>query len=71
MSAWPTASCRTLAPPPEGLVQFGGVNPVQPHKLAGNDDRVAVDDPGGAGERMAAPAERQNRREIGRKTTEH
>jgi hypothetical protein len=33
MSAWPTASCRTLAPPLERLVQFRRVDPVQPDQL--------------------------------------
>jgi hypothetical protein len=42
------------------LVQFGRVDPVQPHELIGNDDRVAVDDLGGAREGIGTPAERQN-----------
>jgi hypothetical protein len=38
-----------LALPPERLVQFGGVDAVQPDHLPGDDDRVAVDDLGRAG----------------------
>ena len=36
------ASCRTLAPPPERLVQLGGVDAVQPDQLPGHDNGVAV-----------------------------
>ncbi len=56
-----------LAPPPERLVQFGGVDAVQPDQLIGHDDGVAVDDLGGAGEAIGTPAERQN----GDETSEH
>jgi hypothetical protein len=35
-----------LTPPPERLVQLGGVDAVQPDELIGDDDRVAVDDVG-------------------------
>jgi hypothetical protein len=41
--------CRRLAPPPERLVQFGGVDAVQPDQLIGDDDGVAVDDFSGSG----------------------
>jgi hypothetical protein len=49
------------------LVQFGGVDAVEPDHLPGNHDGVAVDDLGGAGQRNGAPAERQN----GDETSEH
>jgi len=61
------AAPHLLAPPHERLVQLGGVDPVQPHELSGHDDGVAVDDLGGAGERLGTPAERQN----GDETSEH
>jgi hypothetical protein len=54
-------------PPLERLVQFRGVDAVQPDQLVEHDDRVAVDDLGGAGERFGTPAERQN----GEETSEH
>jgi hypothetical protein len=56
-----------LALPPERLVQFGGVDAVQPHELPGHDDGVAVDDLGGAGQQNGTPAERQD----GDETSEH
>ena len=40
------ASHQLLAPPPERLVQFGGVDAVQPDQLLGHHDGVAVDDLG-------------------------
>jgi hypothetical protein len=49
-----------LTPPPERLVQFGGINTMQPDELVGDDDGIAVDDLGGAGEAVGAPAEREN-----------
>jgi len=53
-----------LTPPPERLVEFGGVDPVQPNHLPGHDDGVAIDDLGGAGEAIGAPAERENSNET-------
>jgi hypothetical protein len=58
-------------PPPERLVQCGGVDAVQPDQLLGNDDRVAVEDLGGAGEGLGTPAERHDSKETGRETPEH
>jgi hypothetical protein len=60
-----------LTAPPEGLVQFGRVDAVQPPYLLSNDDRVAIEDLGGAGERIGTPAERHNSKETGRETPEH
>jgi hypothetical protein len=54
-------------PRPERLVQFGAVDAVQPDQLVGDDDSVAVDDFGGAGEAIGATAERQD----GDETPEH
>ena len=65
------AAGDALAPPPEGLVQLGRVEAVQPHELPGHDDRVAVDDLGGAGERTDAPAERQDGSKTGREANQH
>jgi len=42
------ATRHLLAPPAEGLVEFGRVDAMQPHHYAGNDDGVAVDDLGRA-----------------------
>jgi peptide/nickel transport system substrate-binding protein len=39
----------TLAPPPERLVQFGGVDAVLPDQVIGDDNCVGVDDPGSGG----------------------
>jgi hypothetical protein len=44
-----------LAPPPERLVQFGGVDAGQPDQLIGHDDGVAVDDLGGAVKQSLRP----------------
>ena len=33
------------SPPPEGLVQLGGVDAVQPDQLVGDDDGIAVNGP--------------------------
>jgi hypothetical protein len=64
------AARYVLAPPPERLIQFGGIDAVQPDQLIGNDDGVAVDDLGGAGEAICAPAERHDSTEAGRETSE-
>ena len=53
-----------LAPPPERLVQFGGVDAVQPDQLPGHNDGIAVDDLGGAGQAIHTPAEGQNGEET-------
>ena len=45
-----------IAPPPERLVQFGGIDAVQPQGLIGHDDSVAVDDLGGAGQAFTPSA---------------
>jgi hypothetical protein len=50
------AARYVLAPPPERLVQFGGVNTMQPDQLLGDDDGAAVDDLGGTGEAIGRPA---------------
>ena len=49
-----------FASPPERLVQFGGVNAVQPDELIGHNDSVAVDNFGAAGQALGTPPERQN-----------
>ena len=59
-----------LAPPLERLIQFGGVDAVQPDQLPGDDDGVAVDDLRGTG-KGSGTAERQNSNETGRETPEH
>jgi hypothetical protein len=56
----------TYGPAPERLIQFGGVNAVQPDQLVGNDDGVAVDDLGGAGKAIGTPAESYDSRKTGR-----
>jgi hypothetical protein len=60
-----------LAPPPEALVHFGGVDAVEPDQLIGDHNSVAVDDLGGADEAIGTPAERQNGNKTGRETSEH
>lgn len=65
------AACELLAPPPECLVQFGCVDAMQPHPLPGDDDRVAIDDPGGAGEALGTPAKPRHAKEIDYETSEH
>ena len=60
-----------LAPPREGLIQLGRVDAMQPCALPGHDDRVAVDHLGVAGQRLSAPAERQDCNEAGREPSEH
>jgi hypothetical protein len=42
-------------PPPERLVQFGGVDAMQPDQLIGDHGGVAVDDLGGAGQAIRLP----------------
>jgi hypothetical protein len=60
-----------LAPPQERLVKFGRVDAVQPDQLPGNNDGVAVDDLGGAGERVGSPTEPENCSETSRKAYQH
>jgi hypothetical protein len=51
-----------VAPPPERLVQFRGVDAVQPDQLSGHDDGVAVDNLGGR--QIGTPPELRNGDEV-------
>ena len=64
------AAPHLLAPPLERLVQFGGVDAVQPDQLPGDDYGVAVDDLSGAGEALCTPPGRENSNETRRETSE-
>ena len=52
------AEDELLALPPERLVQFGGVDTMQPDQLLRHDHGVAVDDLRGAGQAIRLPNRR-------------